>query len=248
MQFADLDAAALQATLLGAREKSTLLSGLIDRFHPSTAPPWPQLEGTITADSLVLGPVTLDSVSAAVRIQHTGIEFTSLDAGLLGGSIHASGSLVKPATDQDKPAYTFEGDFQELGAEDLGTLLGLRFAGGGFNGNGKIELSGYSDKDLAASAKGTLHFEWRQGAVSDQPSDLSKPGPVPAAPGGSVPAALAHFDRFTSDASIGSGAITLGQNDVVSETREKTVQATITFGDPPQVTFTAPKEAHAAKR
>ncbi len=68
IHFDDLDVAALETALLGAREKGTLLSDLIERFHPSTAPPWPQLEGTVAADSLVLGPVTLQQVAAILRI------------------------------------------------------------------------------------------------------------------------------------------------------------------------------------
>ncbi len=87
MHFGDLDAAAFQTALLGAKAQGTLLSSLIDRIHPSSAPPWPQLQGTVTADSLVLGPVTLHSVSAAVRILPTGAEITSLDAGILGGTL-----------------------------------------------------------------------------------------------------------------------------------------------------------------
>jgi hypothetical protein len=239
MHFGDLDAAALQTALLGAKVQGTLLSSLLDRIHPSSAPPWPQLQGTVTADSLVLGPVTLHSVSAAVRILPTGPEITSLDAGLLGGHIYATGTLNKPANDRDKPAYTFEGQFQNLSTADVGALLGLRWAGGGFSGNGKIELSGYSADDLSASAKGDLHFEWRNGAMGNQPSAASKAGPVPAA--------LGRFDRFTADASIANGAITLGQNQVVSGARKRSVDATITFGDPPIVAFPTPKEAHTEK-
>ena len=205
----------------------------------SSAPPWPQLQGTVTANSIVLGPVTFHAVSAAVRILPTGAEITSLDAGILGGRVHATGSLLKPANDQDKPAYTFEGQFQKLSTTDVGALLGLRWAGGGFSGNGKIELSGYSANELAASAKGDLHFEWRNGAMGNQPSAASKADPVPAA--------LGRFDRFTADASIASGAITLGQNQVISEARKKSVEATVTFGDPPIVTFSMTKETRTEK-
>ena len=239
MHFGDLDASAFQTALLGAKVKGTLLSSLIDRIHPSSAPPWPQLQGTVTADSLVLGPVTFHAVSAAVRILPTGAEITSLDAGILGGRVHATGSLLKPANDQDKPAYTFEGQFQKLSTTDVGALLGLRWAGGGFNGNGKIELSGYSANELAASAKGDLHFEWRNGAMGNQPSAASKADPVPAA--------LGRFDRFTADASIANGSITLGQNQVISEARKKSVEATVTFGDPPIVTFPMTKETRTEK-
>ena len=239
IHFDDLDASAFQTALLGAKVKGTLLSSLIDRIHPSSAPPWPQLEGTVTADSLVLGPVTFHAVSAAVRILPTGAEISSLDAGILGGRVHATGSLLRPANDQDKPAYTFEGQFQKLSTTDVGALLGLRWAGGGFNGNGKIELSGYSANELAASAKGDLHFEWRNGAMGNQPSAASKADPVPAA--------LGRFDRFTADASIANGSITLGQNQVISEARKKSVEATVTFGDPPIVTFPMTKETRTEK-
>ncbi len=239
IHFGDLDASAFQTALLGAKEQGTLLSSLIDRIHPSSAPPWPQLQGTVTADSLVLGPVTFHAVLATVRILPTGAEIGGLDAGILGGRVHATGSLLRPANDQDKPAYTFEGQFQKLSTTDVGALLGLRWAGGGFSGNGKIELSGYSANELAASAKGDLHFEWRNGAMGNQPSAASKADPVPAA--------LGRFDRFTADASIANGAITLGENQVVSGARKRSVDATITFGDPPIITFPAPKETHTEK-
>ena len=174
MQFGDVDAGTLESALLGAHEKTTLLSDLINRLHPAASPPWPALEGTVQADSLTLGPVTLQGVSAALRVLPTGVEITNVDAGLFGGSVHLAGSLVKPATDQDKPAYTFDGDFQKLDVTSIGAFLGLRWSGSPLNGNGKIELAGYTGKDLAASAHGALHFECRRGAIGNQPSESAK--------------------------------------------------------------------------
>ena len=239
MQFGDLDASVLESALLGAQEKGTLLSDLIDRFHPSASPPWPALECTVTADSLVLGPVTLHEVAAALHVLPTGVEIASLDAGLFGGSVHAAGSLLKPASGQDKPAYTFAGDFQKLNVTDLGALLGLRWAGAPLNGNGKIKLSGYSAKDLAASAQGALHFECRRGAIGNQPSESSNAGPVPAA--------LGRFDHWTADAAIANNGLTLDENLVIVGAGKHSVQAAVTFGDPPAVSFGAPKQV-AAKR
>ena len=66
---------------------------------------------------------------------------------------------MKPATARDKPGYSFEGDFERLNVADLGRLLGLRWTGQPLGGQGKVELSGYTDRDLAGSAKGTLQFE-----------------------------------------------------------------------------------------
>ncbi|MGA2049889.1 MAG: AsmA family protein, partial [Terracidiphilus sp.] len=87
VQFGALDASSLQAAILGAHEQGTLLSTLIARFRPadsSTAAAWPALEGTVKADSLILGPVTLTNATAMLRILDTGAEITGLEADLLG--------------------------------------------------------------------------------------------------------------------------------------------------------------------
>jgi hypothetical protein len=240
MQFDDLDAATLESALLGAQKKTTMLSDLINRLHPAASPPWPALEGTVQAGSLTLGPVTLQNVSADLRVLPTGVEITNVDAGLFAGSIHLSGSLVKPASDQDKPAYTFEGDFQKLDVTSIGALLGLRWAGTPLDGNGKIELAGYTGEDIAASAHGALHFECRRGAIGDKPSESAKAEPVPAA--------LGRFDRWTGDAAIANGGLTLDQSVVLTGARKQSVQATVTFGDPPVVSFVAPKQLAAKTR
>jgi AsmA family len=238
MHFADLDASAFQSALLGAREKGTLLSNLIDRLHPSSAPPWPQLEGTVTADSLVLGPVALQGIVASMRIVPTGAEIASLDAGLFGGTVHLAGTLTKAANDRDKPDYTFDGDFQQLNAANVGHLLGLRWTGAALSGNGNVELSGYTGSDFAAAAKGALHFECRQGSISN--AKIATVGTTEPEP---IPPLLARFERWTADAIIANGAVQLGQNQVMAGTRKQSVEATISFGDPPQLSFPTPKLA-----
>jgi hypothetical protein len=234
IQFGDLDAGTLQAAFLGAHERGTMLSTLIARLRPSTAPVWPQLEGTVKADSLILGPVTLREATATLRILPTGAEITDLDAGILGGRVHGGGTLRMPQTDQENPSYTLEGQFEKLSPAAVGQLLGMRWQGGTFAANSKIELAGYTGKDLAATVKGALHFEWRHGAVSG--------------PAAQVPPALAHFNRWTADAAIANGAITLGQSEVQQGLRKRVVEGAVTLGEPAKAAFTAPKEAQAKKR
>ena len=67
LHFDTLDAVALQSAILGAHERGTLLSTLIERLRPSSSPPWPRLEGDLKADSLILDPVTLTDATATVR-------------------------------------------------------------------------------------------------------------------------------------------------------------------------------------
>src|SRR6202021_2429669 len=128
----------------------------------SSSPAWPELEGTVKADSLALGPVTLVKASATVRIVKTGAEITGLDAEVLGGRVHGSGTLHTG----DKPDYALEGQFEKLVPEEVGTLLGLHWSGGMLDANGKVELAGFTDKDLTSSAKGTMHLAWRHGEMS----------------------------------------------------------------------------------
>jgi len=225
LQFGSLDAAVLQAAFLGARERDTMLSTLIRRLRPTAIPAWPSLEGTVKADSLILGPVTLHQPVATLHTLADGAEITAFDAALLGGRIHGTGAYHAAATARDKPSYALEAQIDKLSPPDVGHLLGLRFSGGTIDGSGKIELTGYTDADLAASAKGALHFDWRQGAVT--------------AASGNVPPALARFDRWTVDAEIADGALTLKENQVKHGVHTTPVQAAVTLTDPPEVAFPA---------
>ena len=234
VRFGSIDAGALQAAILGAREPGTVLSTLIARLSPvNAAPAWPELNGTVTADSLVLGPVTLQDAAATVHVTSTGVEIAGLDARLLGGQMHVSGSLTT-ATGQSKPAYTLQAHFDKLKPAQVGQLLGQHWSGADFIADGKIALSGFTAPDLAASAKGILHFDWRRGAID-------------AGPVAGFPAQLARFDRWTADAAIANAALVLGQNQVEQGSRKQPVEATLTLADPPRATFAQPKETQAKR-
>jgi len=239
LQLGELDAARLQTAILGVHDEQTsqrsgqgsLLSNLIDRIHPSTAPPWPRLLGTVKADSLVLGPVTLMQPAAAVRINPDGAQIDGLDAALLGGHLQLAVSLQKPASDQDKPSYTLDGSFQKLNPAALGQLIGLRWSGGTIDGSGKLEFSGYTGADLAATAKGTLHLDCQHGSIV-----------ALAAAHTPFPPELAHFDRWIADAAIANATLTLGQNQLRQHSRTRSIQATLTLASPSKISFAAPSQ------
>ncbi|HZB87628.1 MAG TPA: AsmA family protein [Terracidiphilus sp.] len=229
--FDRIDAAALQAALLGAPKQGTVLSSFFDRFTASPASVWPRFDGTLKAGSMILGPVTLANAAVTFSVRSTGAEFTSFDAGLLGGQLHATGSLAAG----DKPAYTFEGNVEKAAAPALCALMKMSCTGGPIDASGKLALAGFSAKDLATSASGTLHFDWRNGAIG---------APAPE----SLPRALARFSRWTADASIGHGAVIVGRNQVQTGGGKSAVDADVTFGDPPKISFAALQAASAAKR
>jgi hypothetical protein len=100
---------------------------------------------------------------------------------------------------------------------------------------------------LAASAKGTLHFEWRHGSVAG-PASQANARHVPLLHPEFIPPALTRFDRWTADADIANGTIKLKQNQVQQGSRKHAVEAAVTLGDPPVVAFPAPRETVAKKR
>jgi hypothetical protein len=219
VRFSSLDAATMQTAVLGAKEQGTLVSDLLERLRPSVPPVWPELRGTVVADALILGPVTLQSAKAQLHVAPTGIEISALDGKMLGGALHASGMLVTG----DKPDYTISADLLNLNPTAVGQLLGQNWLGGTLNANGKVELVGYTGSDLSQSAKGTLHFEWRRGAAA----------------GAGSPAELARFDRWTGDADIADGKVTLAQNELAQGGRKRTVAASAELADPVKLTFPA---------
>jgi hypothetical protein len=225
LQFGALDASVLQAAFLGAHEKGTLLTTLIERLRPTAAPAWPRLQGTVKADSLLLGPVTLHGTTASLKILADGAEVDGFEAGLLGGRIHLSGAFHAAPSAKEKPSYRFEGQLEKLTPALVGQLLGLHATGSSFDGSGKLELTGFSADDLAASAKGALHFDWQRGAVS----------------GGATPTALARFDRWSGDAEIAGGALTLKENQAKRGAVSVPVQGELKLALPPRMAFVAAK-------
>jgi len=234
VQFGDLDAVALQAAILGAHQKGTLLSELIERLSPSSAPPaWPQLEGTIKANSLILGPATLEQPSATLRILNSGAEITAFDAGILGGRVHGSGTVTTGNPKATRPEYALTGTFEKLNPVAVGELLGQQWSGGALNADGKVDLTGFTGTDLAASAKGTLHFEWRRGAMM---------GGL-AAQGDSA----ARFERWTGNAEIAGGKIALTENQMLEGGKTRKAEGSVQLEDPVKFTFATQKETQAKR-
>jgi hypothetical protein len=256
VRFGALDAIALEAAILGVHEPGSLFSGLMARLSPSRAPAWPRLDGTVTADSLSLGPIKLERPAATLRILGSNAEISSFDAGVLGGDVHGAGTIEAAqagGNGSGKPAYTFDGQFQHLSPQAVGKLVGMRWSGGELTGNGKVELSGLTGTEIAATANGALHFEWKHGSVGSNGSggsggtenDSAAPS---SATGQLVPPALLRFDSWTADAEIANGAITLKQTEVQRGARRSAVAATVKIADPATVLFSPEKPAELTRR
>jgi hypothetical protein len=188
----------------------------------------------LKVDALVLGPTTLQNATVDLKVSATESELTSLDAALLGGQIHVTGKIENG----DKPSYTLEGQAEQVDPVELCRIFDLQCAGQRFDATGKVQLAGFAGSDLGSSAKGTLHFDWKKGAIS---------GHATATKDDSVPRALVRFDEWSGEAQIANGAVTVTESSVKAGARTTTARVTISFGIPPKVAFGAPKSTSLKK-
>lgn len=212
--FGPVSGGLFQAAFLGASKPDTVLAKLIERLRPSAATPaWPVAEGTVRAEALTLGPVVLHTVSATLRLHDNRVEIDRLEAGLLGGVLTLNGA-IDGATAQQKPVYTLAGRLDRLNPNAVAALMGLHATGGSFTGDGKITLSGFTGAELAASARGSLNFDWRKGSIA------------------AAPAAINRFDRWSGTAAIGGGGFSINPSQVVRGGKSAPFAATVGFGTP----------------
>jgi len=233
LAFPDLDAGELERTLLGSQQKGTLLSTVLSKLTSDSDRKWPEFQGTVKADNFVLGPVTLENASADLKVSSGEAELTSFDAGVLGGEVHLTGKIANG----EKPSYSLQGEVQKINPAEFCRMLELSCSGQGIDATGNVLLAGFTDADLASSAKGTLHFDWKKGGISGRLSEE----------GEKLPAALARFDEWTSEAEIANNSVTLKDNSVKSGKRVTSIKATMTFGAPPKVDFDTVKPPGAKK-
>jgi len=201
-------------------------------------PAWPNLEGTIKADSLILGPVTLEQPSATLRILNTGAEITAFDAGILGGRVHGAGTVTTGNAKATRPEYALTGTFEKLNPVAVGELLGQQWSGGTLNADGKVDLTGFTGTDLAASAKGTLHFEWRHGTM------IPGAGMPGAGAQGDLPG---RFERWTGNAEIAGGKVAVTDNQMVEGGKARKAEGSVQLAEPVKFTFATPKETQAKR-
>ncbi|MFP5206224.1 MAG: AsmA-like C-terminal region-containing protein, partial [Acidobacteriota bacterium] len=229
LQLGSVDAASAQAAFLGVPQKGTVLSELLDRLHPATAPPWPRIDGTVKADAMVVGPVTLRQTSMTLKIAGNGADFSDLQASLLGGQVTAHGSVQWSNGIQKQPTYSVEARCTGLNAAGIGQLLGVRGTGGPVDASGTASLSGFTEEQLANSAAGTLQFDWRHGSISAAGTRKGSSAKQAQAP-------LIRFDRWSGEARIANGRITLQKNQLIAGGRRRSVEAgQVTLSDPPKV-------------
>jgi hypothetical protein len=216
LRFTTLDAAAVQTALRGTPQKQSLLSPLMDRMRSNEKPAWPAAALSLSADTLALGPVALRKPVARLHFDGGKVIVQKLDAALLSGDLHLTGSFETTA---GIPQYTVEGAWNQVRPEELGALLSTHLSGGQISGTGSLTLSGADSTALAASAKGQAHFEWRKGALPDLTPKSTR------------------FDSWTGIFQISPAGAQLGENELLTGSHRSALSGTIYFLPAPKLTL-----------
>jgi hypothetical protein len=239
LRLGAMDAGDLAVALLGVPEKKSLLSPLMDRMRSSERPKWPAVTVNVQADSLVLGPTTLHKPLLRMRMEGGEIALESWEAGLLDGSAKGTGHCTW--TDAGLK-YAIEGDFTKLSAASLGAILNgkrdggkdaeadsgaaSQWSGDPLNGSGSIQLSGLTSQQLAASATGSVRFNWPHGSLSSPAKTTADAASTDA----SQPEM--RFDDWSGTATIQGGKVQLAENVMHQGKRSVSVVGVIPFGGP----------------
>jgi hypothetical protein len=219
LRLGSLDAETVQRVLLGAPEGKTLFSPLIDRMRSADRPKFPEMTVTVQADSLTIGPATLQKPLIRMQFKANDVTLEDWEAGLLGGSVKGTGHLNWNIG--GKPEYALDGSFSRLNAGSLGSLLEAEWSGGTVSGSGKIQLSGLTAKDLASSASGEVRFDWPHGSLSTSPNASQ-----------ATPSQEIRFEDWSGTVAIQGGKAQFGENALVAQKHRASLEGEIPFGGP----------------
>lgn len=209
LRFSSLDAAKAEAALLGGSGRGGTLKDLLARLDTRSRP-WPAMSGTLSASTLKLEELTIHDARTTVAIDGSHVQIESIDGHALGGTLHGSGALDASGT---RPHYALDIEMTKANAAELAELFHEKWGSGLFNLNTHLDLTGYTEDELASSAKGTFHWDWTHGSLSTEAA-----------------AELARFDRWQAEGAVAEKLLTLAHSRLTRGKMSLPVTGAISFG------------------
>ncbi len=219
LHLASLDAETAQSALLGAQRHGELLERLLDRVRSLNAasPAWPSLTGSVQIGTLTIDSLSAKDFTAVVALEGRTIQVTSSTAHALDGQLHLSGSMT--VTDH-VPHYEIAAQLDDANARAASSLFAENWGPGSIRLQTSLKLSGFVQKDLLSSAKGSFHCEWVNGALPATPAQTASMKSSNA-PG--------RFDSWTADGVIANDVLTLQKSELMRGKDVTSLTGTISF-------------------
>jgi hypothetical protein len=202
-------------TVFAGQPKGLLGEILTNALGGGSSGPWPPLQGTIEANALELGKVTLQNVVAAAAVEGKKLTIASFEGGALGGKLQGRGTMDASS---GTPQWVLDVQVTGASLQDVGKIFSETWGPGTAAAETKLTMSGYRTTDLAESASGTFHFTWQNGGLPGV-SRVNQSGE----------AVLGHFDQWSATGTIGDRTLSLTDGSVTRAGHKDAVRGTIAF-------------------
>jgi hypothetical protein len=200
-----LDLGVLRSTMLGAG-RGQLLHQLLNRIDRSSTP-WPLLSGTVQAEQLAIGKLTIHDATGTLDIGGETLTVRSLNGRAGNGTLHLSGLMNSAGSE---PAYQVELEVTNASPAALGSIFEERWGTGTISLAAQLRMAGLDAEDLAGSAAGTVHWSWTKGALQAETPRI-------------------QFDQWNADATIAGSTITITHSLLIQGNEARPLSGTISF-------------------
>ena len=191
----------LQSSFVSSGQHDELLREFLNRIDGSHAA-WPTLSGTVQVESLSAGKLVAHDVAATLDIAGNAMRIRSFTGRVLKGSVHLNGMVDASG---NAPAYDLALQVTNASAAQLAGLFDEHWGSGQASFSSQLTMKGFSAADLAGSARGTLHWDWKDGAL--EAADSTGDGTEP----------LMVFSDWHGDGTIGDSTIRTAHSTMIEE-------------------------------
>ncbi len=239
----NLNAELFQAALHQGDGASQLLN-LINPWAGGS-PPLPEVSGTLNADLVSAGRISLKNVSMKLRMEGHSAELLAITGRIFGGTLERANGPIEataPAPDTSvqsgagsvqwgngAPVYMLRTKLERIQPNSVAAIWHEHWGRGTVNMEMDLKTQGWSAADLAQNASGKFSVAWLNGALS---ASIAAPSPSATA--------IEKFQRWNAEGTIRDGTLVLGSSEWVPQSgstqgqklspASQSVTGTITFG------------------
>lgn len=175
LHTANLDAAYLQAALHPGNSSSNLFT-LVNPWAEGL-PSMPKISGTLHADVLTFGRISLRNVALALRLEAHHAEITSISGNVFSGTLQGDPLLAtasetegtEPAVGSAEwgngaPVYTLRAKLEQIDPASIAAIWQEHWGPGLASAEIDLKTHGWSAAELAEHAEGAFSAAWLNGA------------------------------------------------------------------------------------
>lgn len=217
LHSANLNVSRLQAALIHTNDSSNLLN-LINSWTGSS-PELPEMTGTLNADVLSAGKVSMRNAVLKLQIKGRGAKLLAISGKIFNGALSgeelampanpsAAGNVVPAETGSMRwgdgaPVYTLRATLQHIQPDSIAAIWHEHWGPGTANLKIDIKTQGWSASELARNAGGKFSLAWLHGDLST--SD----------PSSGTPASSEKFQQWDAKGTVRDQKLVLASSRII---------------------------------